>query len=260
MVTAERTLPWDAYLGEYADQQGWKDNPSREAYLRNLRAQIEVFRQQDWKKARRDFQSEYGIRIPDELEPHWVCPGRMIMYQEQIYSRAAVVTDEGGNPSWERQELNDGFKPSSHISLNGASGLYRALRKGLRLRPHIDILSVDAEALSPALPEAAPEETRQTWLCKRHGVDQYRMLTWKSYLQHCRAYIEPIEFDLPENLAELAKNHKYFCMPCGTGFPNYRSADRHMRYMKRRPGRSQHPTVQEMHKVVANQQEENGTQ
>ena len=143
-------LPWDHFLRQETGKQGYD----------NLCLHIEVFRRTEWPNVLRDLarQPHGGLgqaptywELPDGLEPHWVSPGKAIYWQEQsVRDRKIVNTD--GQSSVEVTWRNEGWIPAGPFPANNAGQIAHYLSKGLRLRPPVNGVSVEArtEAAIPS--------------------------------------------------------------------------------------------------------------
>jgi hypothetical protein len=226
-----RYLAWDAFLKEGG------------AYPNH----IATFRRVEWPNIVRLLKKEYGIIIEDDSEPHWVAPGKAVYWQEQIESRVSQDAQGNRERTWEPT----GWKPTSFLPANNASVIAYYLRKGLRFRPPLEGVGVE-EALqvaavpSEALQSLAIEEEKTEYACNRHNNGTIRFGSWKAYIRHCVNKIETIEYDLPMEVAEIAKGFQWYCSVHNQGFNNERNVKLHIRSELRRPGRAIHLTVEQM--------------
>lgn len=232
-VVAEATkiFPWDHFITS-----------------EGVRLAVEAFRRAEWPNIKRFLSKDYGIDLPEGLEPCWVEPGKAIFWQEQRLRMPETRTDDQGREYREMVEHTMGYLPTSPFPANNASQIAGRLRKGDRLRPP-DQVVVEAEA-PDSLEESAQPANEPTFLCDRHGIGNRRVLkSWKSYMQHCQFYKEVPEIEPPPDVLARAALHEYFCYFHGKGFISQAGATHHRTSELKKPGRSFHPSVEEMRVV-----------
>ena len=238
-------LAWDAFLDREADKARLPSPEARERLLASARAHIDGFRKTEWVNIKKQLSQEYSWEVPDGLEPHWVGPGKAVLWQEQIV-RQSVQKEDGTR---ELIEVNNGWEPTnSGVSANNASVLAGYLRKGLRFRPPVDGVSVEVSesaALSEA-PTTEEEDTRTQYKCKRHGRGLMAFVTWKGYLRHCDRYNEVPEEKPPQEVLDRMASFPYYCYLHNKGFKQEVNAVRHIRTEMRKPGKFAHPNIKDM--------------
>lgn len=254
---ADLKLPWDYFL-----ERGLEPNPrltaeQRQRRLDGLRRLVEGFRRTEWPNIRREV-GQYKVQaptgeyiywdIPEEMEPHWVEPGKAVYWQETVVRRGVTKTDEEGHAYRELEETSAGWGPTNPLPADNASQIARYLAKGLRLRPPSNGLGV--EALSAAVlsdpPQDNAEDTPPLYYCRRHGYDTKGFRTWKAYLQHCTRYQESLEHETPPEVVEFARQFRYYCGMHNKGFNSDRGAILHIRTEQRRPRGSIHLSLDQM--------------
>jgi len=220
---ATETLKWDSFLTE------------------GDRKHLDGFREIEWPNIRRVlYQAPYENIAPKGVEPHWVLPGKAVYWQEQIVREHVELKDDEGIPYRDVLEVSAGWQPTGPLPANNASVIAHYLRKGFRLRPP-GREDVEVEEM---VPTEEPAQTEQ-FKCYRHGNRKW-FKNWKSYLQHCARYQEPPEHDVPDYVVERQRQYAYYCLLHDKGFQNSRSAKRHQTVELRRPGKSYHPSLEDM--------------
>jgi len=229
VAEATRAIPWDHFLSD-----------------ERVRLTVEGFRRADWPNIKRLLSKDYGIDLPEGLEPCWVEPGKAIYWQAQMVREPVTFTDDKtGHLYRDMVERPTGWLETSPLPANNASQIAHYLKKGLRLR-HPDQVAVEMEP-PVSLEEPAQAEEHPGFLCDRHGIGNRRTLkTWKSYIQHCQHYKEIPEHTPPPDVLLRATNFEFFCFYHGIGFATQAGAARHRTVELKKPGKSLHPTVDEM--------------
>jgi len=250
------SLPWDYFLQNEVKEDLSSGTVDKEAHVQNRNLHIQGFRQTEWKAIVRELKLVHNWIIPDGLEPHWVAPGKAILWQEQITSKAQLVAEADGKSRRAVVESNEGWVPTSRLSANNASAIAQYLSKGLRFRPPEQGQGVEVyyqenaaslEGSVNALKEFVEQQDRITYDCDRHpDKGTVSLATWKAYLRHCQAYAELPDLPLPEEIQERAKKFKWYCTQHNQGFTNEQLAHQHLRSELRKPGRALHATVKQM--------------
>ncbi len=238
MVTAvaeqDVQLSWDAFLP--------KETP------RNVRQHIDRFRESEWPNIKRQLGQVFHLEIPDGLEPHWVDPGRAILWQQEVVRHRKATTDSDGRQRFVAEEVAGAWKPiGKGVAFNNASIIASYLNKGLRLRPPVQ--GVDAVALEAAAPSIVPHTPVipvRKFVCRRHGEGTHEYTTWKAYARHCIASMETMEEKPPEEVLKTMTQFKFFCAIHMQGFNSVKAARQHITWELKRPGRSLHPTLKDM--------------
>ena len=252
MVTDEKdlSLKWDAFIEREIAKQ--TDNPVLKAEaLDRTKEHIEGFRRIDWPNIRRDLYREpYLWDVHEDLEPHWVAPGRAVFWQQQTKSQIVQKTLEDGRVRTVREDVPTGWEPtSSGLPSGTASQISHYLDKGLRLRPPQE--GVDVELLKSAIPsdsfqveaEAVPSVE---FICSRHGAKKYVSTTWKNYIRHCSQFNEVPDLDAPLEVREKVAGYKYYCYIHNRGYMTQKMATRHIKSEMRKPRGGLHPAIQQM--------------
>jgi hypothetical protein len=246
-------LPWDSFLEKEL-------NELPEAYAISLRTHINAFRKSEWPqiklKLRQTFvRGEGGAlhawEIPDGMEPHWVSPGRAILWQRQIVrERRERATEEGGRERY-LEEVDKGWMPTAPVLINDASIFASVLQRGLRMRPPYD--GVDAETLRLATPSEGLVESESEpvpkYICAGGAAhpDEMKFPSWKAYIKHTSHRKEAPDMEqCPESILKRAQQYQWYCFIHNVGYSNERHAQRHIKDELRKAGRSVHPTIQQM--------------
>ena len=166
---------------------------------------IDTFRENEWPRIQRDLLHRFHWDIPAGLEPHWIAPGRIVYWAEEITLGKRFV-DDGKGGHFERTETSQGWKPTSGLSATSASPIAHFLDKGFRFRPPLEGVASEVFNESAIPPEAPPEpeDTRPVFTCLRHG-DLRQFRTWDAYLQHCVHYKEAPTEPPPDSVLALAR-------------------------------------------------------
>lgn len=253
MAPERSSIAWDAFLEEWVrDSTGSRGDIT--AAVESSRRHIDAYRRTQWHQFVQALKQVHEINLPDGLEPHWVSPGRAVLWQEQILRRPVDKIDAATGARYRvAEEHSLGWAPTRQgLPIGNALQLARYLRKGLRLRPPpdgslSDGVSVEALSTPAPQPEVPAGEPERVYACTRHGDGDLRKFpNWRSYMHHCRYYREPIEEIPPAEHRRQAKQSKYYCAACAKGFANARMANRHLKYEMAKPGRAQHPTMEMM--------------
>jgi hypothetical protein len=244
---AEKLVHWDTFL----------DEASRNNVL--------MFRRLEWPQIKVALRKDYGIVLPEGLEPCWVVPGKARFWAQQVVRRS-VKSGERTMANGQKKDIREfqdfagEWELTSVLPANNASQIATRLRKGNLLR-HPDQVIVEVE------PPVSPEEPAETipvdqFFCLRHG-DLRGFHHWKGYVTHCRFYKESIEEKMPDEVLARAAKFKFYCQAHDAGFQDKRAANRHIREEMRQPGKAYHATVDEMNMaapvaVEKKQEKENG--
>jgi hypothetical protein len=265
-ATLERDvrLPWEHFLeGSVRQVHPTLDASRTEAALRQARLHIDAWRRGEWQGIVRELNKVHYFEVPEELEPHWVSPGRAVYWQLQTVREIQTVTDSDGNTVLDRRGKpcreviwkQVGYKPTTLQGLpaNNASMIARYLEKGFRFRPPVEGTALETlqEAAIPAeaLQHETPPDPPRSYICLRHPKPK-EFQNWKGYIRHCLQYREPPTEELPAHIRERIAQYDWYCMLHNVGFRNERLAKRHLTMELRKPGRAVHPSVDDM-KVVS---------
>ena len=219
---ASYNLPWDAFLEGKVE-----------------RLMTERFRQAEWPVIVRHLRKDHDLVVADGLEPHWVGPGRAVLWQEQ-HARNGDST---------------GWTPMTPQRVGSAAELARHLRKGLRLRPPesgVDVEALEAHALPPEVAQGDQEEL-PTYSCgNRHPSGSGRVgkakqfQSWRHYVKHCLYYNDPITEMPPDTVRASLASKPYVCIMCAKGFASGRAATNHYKSEIGRLRMREHVTVEQM--------------
>mgnify|MGYP003110548717 CR=1 FL=1 len=219
-TTSEKLIvdSWDYYLDD--------DSPARE--------HVEMFREVEWvymqKELRHDLDYELGVG----QEPHWVEPGRAILYHN-------VSVSEYG------RETNYGWKATNPLPIGNAIQLRNYLQKGFRLRasvePQVNVESSEtAEYTEGDLYENAP------YVVPGKKAPR-KFITWDAYRSYCDTRGISLRYDPPQEILDKMKEYEFYCLVHDHGFNSKRAAKNHRAYYVAPPprGRGQkHATLEQM--------------
>lgn len=224
MATAINDLPirWDHFLEE-----------------RN-RPHVEGFRRVEWPNIKRELGKV--VNLPEGLEPCWVAPGRAIFWHETISSVVVTKVADDGRSYREIEPQNQGFGPTGDLPANNHSVIAHYLNKGFLLRPPGQEV-VEEEA---AVSQDEPTQIKIEYICYRHGANRMAFQGWKAYIKHCANKEEDPEYDLPPDVAERAKGFPFYCALHNQGFANATTAGKHCAIERKKRGKSQHPTIDQI--------------
>jgi hypothetical protein len=219
-TTSEKLIvdSWDYYLDD--------DSPARE--------HVEMFREVEWvymqKELRHDLDYELGVG----QEPHWVEPGRAILYHN-------VSVSEYG------RETNYGWTATNPLPIGNAIQLRNYLQKGFRLRasvePQVNVESSEtAEYTEGDLYENAP------YVVPGKKAPR-KFITWDAYRSYCDTRGISLRYDPPQEIVDKMKQYQLYCLVHDHGFNSKRAAANHRAYYVAPPprGRGQkHATLEQM--------------
>ena len=225
--TRDAVLPWDIFFG---------DGP---------RVTIDAWRRSVWKNIKRELRVEFGLEVPDGLEPHWTDPGTAIFYTMDKTVMWETSSEKRHNLKGFETIDADHWTVTSPMPVGNAQQLSRYLtRKGFRLRPPLD--GVDGRLREVVESASSPEVSSPdyTYKCKVHGVE---FLTWRGYLQHCTFKREQVDLSqMPESSRGAVGDWGWYCAPHNFGTHSGRAAKNHMKVHVRKQMPGQHSTVEQM--------------
>ena len=234
MVVKDLALPWDHFLGEEG---------------KGMANHMAVFRRTIWPQIKREL-SEIRIvkdgeamawRIPEGLEPHWIEPGKAMLWHQQTVRE---IVGAGKERKWE-ETPSDEWSPTP-VPIGNASQLAHYLKKGFRLRPPFDGVDAMYESAAPPEAQATPEPEEAKYWCRRHSKGQVGFSMWKPYIKHCRQNNEPPDETPPDEIVKKAGRFTFYCMAHDYGTNEVRLADHHRKEEMRRPARRSHIPTKEM--------------
>ena len=235
MVVKDLVLPWDYFFhGEEA---------------KGMSNHMDTFRRTIWPQIRRDLLEERTVkdgeavvwRVPDGLEPHWIEPGKAMLWHQQTVRE---IVGTGQERKWE-ETASDEWSPTP-VPIGNASQLAHYLKKGFRLRPPSDGVDAMYESAGPPEVQASPEPEEAKFWCRRHSKGAVGFPAWKPYISHCRMNNEPPDETPPDEIVEKASQFVFYCMVHDYGTNNKRLADQHRKDEQRRPSRRTHIPTEEM--------------
>jgi hypothetical protein len=196
------SLKWDYFLDKVKE----RESPDGQESIQN---HVNAFRVREWRGMVRLLAAK-GFEVSAEIEPHWIGPGKAVLWQEQVSSHI----EQG---AW--VESNNGWHPTAPLPVASADGLGLYLLKGFRLRPPV---AEGSEVEDVEDVEGAPPP--EAYLCTRHehkGV--VSSPTYKAYRRHCRYHGETVQYP-PKDSSSL-----YICPICGYDTNSKRLAGHHAR-------------------------------
>ena len=207
---------------------GWDTYVPNEA----TREHIDAFRAQEWDTIRRELLANYHIALPDDVEPHWVGPGRAVYWHQDTYLQRVEKTDDEGKVYWEREEIISPWNPSglpNGHEANNAGQIAHYLEKGFRLRPPVDGVDVEVFGVTALPPEAQGEleDTRPEYACNRHSKGKVVFRTWDAYVEHCTHNKELPEHMAPQEVWDRLEQFQWYCFQHNWGSSSARHVKHH---------------------------------
>jgi hypothetical protein len=218
-VAAGKRVPWDFFLNQ---EGSTLSEDVRVGHLAVLRRHIDAFRSGDWKVILREMKHHLGAELPPEFEPHWIAPGKAIMWHRPMTA---------GNDDAE-------WQPSHVVSIGNATNILHQLRKGLRLRPPPEEGEACVEVYDAAHPSDSTGEppVSYPYACNRHfGRQAAQFVNWRAYRLHCKEMRESLEMEPPQDVLDAVRERPYYCPDCYEGFGSSRAAKIHVNGALRTP-------------------------
>jgi hypothetical protein len=266
VVRTDLRLPWDYFLTEDSFVLDHPEAP-------RARSHIEAFREFEWPAILRQLASEpfakgddgsmVPFEVPEGLEPHWVYPGKAVLWRHQVISRGVprhdengdIVIDEDGSIVRTLVETDGGWRPTLPLPVANASQLAAYLNKGFRLRPPAS--GVDVEAYREVHEAAATQEAtevkqveeeadRERYACLRHRQGRMEFNSWRSYIRHCENHKELPNVEPPDYVLDRVRRFKWYCLVHNKGWNNHKRAQMHIQQEMRKPNRAYHAALSEM--------------
>ena len=219
-TTSEKLIvdSWDYYLDD--------DSPARE--------HVEMFREVEWVYMQKELRHDLNYELGVGQEPHWVEPGRAILYHN-------VSVSEYG------RETNYGWTATNPLPIGNAIQLRNYLQKGFRLRasvePQVNVESSEtAEYTEGDLYENAP------YVVPGKKAPR-KFITWDAYRSYCDTRGISLRYDPPQEILGKMKEYEFYCLVHDHGFNSKRAAKNHRAYYVAPPprGRGQkHATLEQM--------------
>jgi hypothetical protein len=219
-TTSEKLIvdSWDYYLDD--------DSPARE--------HVEMFREVEWVYMQKELRHDLNYELGVGQEPHWVEPGRAILYHN-------VSVSEYG------RETNYGWTATNPLPIGNAIQLRNYLQKGFRLRasvePQVNVESSEtAEYTEGDLYENAP------YVVPGKKAPR-KFITWDAYRSYCDTRGISLRYDPPQEILDKMKEYEFYCLVHDHGFNSKRAAKNHRAYYVAPPprGRGQkHATLEQM--------------
>jgi hypothetical protein len=219
-TTSEKLIvdSWDYYLDD--------DSPARE--------HVEMFREVEWVYMQKELRNDLNYELGVGQEPHWVEPGRAILYHN-------VSVSEYG------RETNYGWTATNPLPIGNAIQLRNYLQKGFRLRasvePQVNVESSEtAEYTEGDLYENAP------YVVPGKKAPR-KFITWDAYRSYCETRGISLRYDPPQEILDKMKEYEFYCLVHDHGFNSKRAAKNHRAYYVAPPprGRGQkHATLEQM--------------
>ena len=219
-TTSEKLIvdSWDYYLDD--------DSPARE--------HVEMFREVEWVYMQKELRHDLNYELGVGQEPHWVEPGRAILYHN-------VSVSEYG------RETNYGWTATNPLPIGNAIQLRNYLQKGFRLRASVEP-QVNVESSETAEYTEGDLYANAPYVVPGKKAPR-KFITWDAYRSYCDTRGISLRYDPPQEILGKMKEYEFYCLVHDHGFNSKRAAKNHRAYYVAPPprGRGQkHATLEEM--------------
>jgi len=219
-TTSEKLIvdSWDYYLDD--------DSPARE--------HVEMFREVEWVYMQKELRHDLNYELGVGQEPHWVEPGRAILYHN-------VSVSEYG------RETNYGWTATNPLPIGNAIQLRNYLQKGFRLRASVEP-QVNVESSETAEYTEGDLYANAPYVVPGKKAPR-KFITWDAYRSYCDTRGISLRYDPPQEIVGKMKEYEFYCLVHDHGFKAKRDAHQHRAYYIAHPprGRGQrHATLDEM--------------
>tara|TARA_Y100000401_G_scaffold112887_1_gene112871 strand:+ start:2136 stop:2879 length:744 start_codon:yes stop_codon:yes gene_type:complete len=219
-TTSEKLIvdSWDYYLDD--------DSPARE--------HVEMFREVEWVYMQKELRHDLNYELGVGQEPHWVEPGRAILYHN-------VSVSEYG------RETNYGWTATNPLPIGNAIQLRNYLQKGFRLRASVEP-QVNVESSETAEYTEGDLYANAPYVVPGKKAPR-KFITWDAYRSYCDTRGISLRYDPPQEIVGKMKEYEFYCLVHDHGFNSKRAAKNHRAYYVAPPprGRGQkHATLEEM--------------
>ena len=219
-TTSEKLIvdSWDYYLDD--------DSPARE--------HVEMFREVEWVYMQKELRHDLNYELGVGQEPHWVEPGRAILYHN-------VSVSEYG------RETNYGWTATNPLPIGNAIQLRNYLQKGFRLRASVEP-QVNVESSETAEYTEGDLYANAPYVVPGKKAPR-KFITWDAYRSYCDTRVISLRYDPPQEIVGKMKEYEFYCLVHDHGFNSKRAAKNHRAYYVAPPprGRGQkHATLEQM--------------
>ena len=219
-TTSEKLIvdSWDYYLDD--------DSPARE--------HVEMFREVEWVYMQKELRHDLNYELGVGQEPHWVEPGRAILYHN-------VSVSEYG------RETNYGWTATNPLPIGNAIQLRNYLQKGFRLRASVEP-QVNVESSETAEYTEGDLYANAPYVVPGKKAPR-KFITWDAYRSYCDTRGISLRYDPPQEILGKMKEYEFYCLVHDHGFNSKRAAKNHRAYYVAPPprGRGQkHATLEQM--------------
>ena len=219
-TTSEKLIvdSWDYYLDD--------DSPARE--------HVEMFREVEWVYMQKELRHDLNYELGVGQEPHWVEPGRAILYHN-------VSVSEYG------RETNYGWTATNPLPIGNAIQLRNYLQKGFRLRASVEP-QVNVESSETAEYTEGDLYANAPYVVPGKKAPR-KFITWDAYRSYCDTRGISLRYDPPQEILGKMKESEFYCLVHDHGFNSKRAAKNHRAYYVAPPprGRGQkHATLEQM--------------
>ena len=219
-TTSEKLIvdSWDYYLDD--------DSPARE--------HVEMFREVEWVYMQKELRHDLNYELGVGQEPHWVEPGRAILYHN-------VSVSEYG------RETNYGWTATNPLPIGNAIQLRNYLQKNFRLRASVEP-QVNVESSETAEYTEGDLYANAPYVVPGKKAPR-KFITWDAYRSYCDTRGISLRYDPPQEIVGKMKEYEFYCLVHDHGFNSKRAAKNHRAYYVAPPprGRGQkHATLEQM--------------
>ena len=219
-TTSEKLIvdSWDYYLDD--------DSPARE--------HVEMFREVEWVYMQKELRHDLNYELGVGQEPHWVEPGRAILYHN-------VSVSEYG------RETNYGWTATNPLPIGNAIQLRNYLQTGFRLRASVEP-QVNVESSETAEYTEGDLYANAPYVVPGKKAPR-KFITWDAYRSYCDTRGISLRYDPPQEILGKMKEYEFYCLVHDHGFNSKRAAKNHRAYYVAPPprGRGQkHATLEQM--------------
>ena len=219
-TTSEKLIvdSWDYYLDD--------GSPARE--------HVEMFREVEWVYMQKELRHDLNYELGVGQEPHWVEPGRAILYHN-------VSVSEYG------RETNYGWTATNPLPIGNAIQLRNYLQKGFRLRASVEP-QVNVESSETAEYTEGDLYANAPYVVPGKKAPR-KFITWDAYRSYCDTRGISLRYDPPQEIVGKMKEYEFYCLVHDHGFNSKRAAKNHRAYYVAPPprGRGQkHATLEQM--------------
>ena len=209
---------WDYYLDD--------NSPARE--------HVEMFREMEWTHIQKELKNDLDYKLGVGQEPHWVEPGRAVLYHH------VNVRDYG-------RETDYGWQATNPLPIGNAIQLRNYLQKGFRLRAGVEP-QVNVESSETAEYTEGDLYANAPYVVPGKRAPR-KFITWDAYRNYCDTRGVPLRYDPPQEVLDKMKEYEFYCLVHDHGFNSKRATANHRAYYVAPPPRGRghkHATLEEM--------------